>query len=224
MIKNKTIFAIGATFLFLAVVMIPASASVTQNKFCDQEYKSVTTALNNLMDKIERAESNKEILKLIKDCCSNELFTTTPVLREILVKIIEWTFSKRSLFSSGSVISNIFNKRFSDDRSKEKFVISFGSYQKKIFSKKDEKLTLFKQGFAYWRYSGKAKLSQGRTIIAEREPFGIKQQIKGSQTGILLGFSGLFIDVESKLTGNSYVFIMGNARIAKAFDLSPFSD
>jgi len=32
MIKNKAIFAIGATFLFLAVAMIPASASVTQNK------------------------------------------------------------------------------------------------------------------------------------------------------------------------------------------------
>ncbi len=49
---------------------------------------SVTAALNNLMDKIEKAESDKEILKLIKDCCSNELFATTPILREILVKII----------------------------------------------------------------------------------------------------------------------------------------
>ena len=224
MIKNKAIFAIGATFLFLAVAMIPASASVTQNKLCDQEYKSVTTALNNLMDKIEKAESDKEILKLIKGCCSNELFATTPILRDILAKIIDWIFSRRSLFSSGGIISNIFNKERFDDRSKEKFVISFGSYQKGIFSKKDEKLTLFKQGFASWRYSGKAKLSQGRTIIAERKPFGIQQRIRGSQIGIILGFSGLFIDVESKLTGNSYVFIMGNARRAKAFDLSPFSD
>lgn len=224
MIKNKAIFAIGATFLFLAVAMIPASASVTQNKLCDQEYKSVTTALNNLMDKIEKAESDKEILKLIKGCCSNELFATTPILRDILMKIIDWIFSRRSLFSSGGIIGNIFNKGRFDDRSKEKFVISFGSYQKGIFSKKDEKLTLFKQGFASWRYSGKAKLSQGRTIIAERKPFGIQQRIRGSQIGIILGFSGLFIDVESKLTGNSYVFIMGNARRAKAFDLSPFSD
>jgi hypothetical protein len=223
MIKNKAIFAIGATFLFLAVAMIPASASVTQNKLYDQEYKTVTTALNTLMDKIEKAESNKEILKLIKDCCSNELFATTPILRDILVKIIEWIFSKRSLFSSGSIISSIFNKGLFDDRSKEKFVISFGSYQKGIFSKKDEKLTLFKQGFAFWRYSGKAKLSQGRTIIAERQPFGIQQRVRGSQIGIMLGFSGLFIDVESKLTGNSYIFIMGNARRAKAFDLTPFS-
>jgi hypothetical protein len=223
MIKNKAIFAIGATFLFLAVAMIPASASVTQNKLYDQEYKTVTTALNTLMDKIEKAESNKEILKLIKDCCSNELFATTPILRDILVKIIEWIFSKRSLFSSGSIIGNIFNKGLLDDRSKEKFVISFGSYQKGIFSKKDEKLTLFKQGFAFWRYSGKAKLSQGRTIIAERQPFGIQQRVRGSQIGIMLGFSGLFIDVESKLTGNSYIFIMGNARRAKAFDLTPFS-
>jgi hypothetical protein len=128
------------------------------------------------------------------------------------------------LFSSGSFINNIFNKGFFNDRSKEKLVISFGSYQKKLFSNKNEKLTIFKQGFASWRYSGKAKFSQGRTIIAEREPFVIKQRLKGSQTGIILGFSGLFIDVESKLTGNSYVFIMGNARRAKVFDLSPFSD
>ena len=224
MIKNKAIFAIGATFLFLAVAMIPASASVTQNKFCDQEYKSVTTALNNLMDKIEKAESDKEILKLIKDCYSNELFATTPILRDILAKIIDWIFSRRSLFSSGGIISNIFNKERFNDQSKDKFVISFGSYQKRIFSNKDEKLTLFKQGFASWCYSGKAKLSQGRTIIAERKPFGIQQRIIGSQIGIILGFSGLFIDVESKLTGNSYVFIMGNARRAKAFDLSLFSD
>lgn len=224
MIKNKAIFAIGATFLFLAVAIIPASASVTQNKFCDQEYKSVTTALNNLMDKIERAENDKEILKLIKGCCSNELFATTPILRDILAKIIDWIFSRRNLFSSGGIINNIFNKERFDDRSKEKFVISFGSYQKGIFSKKNEKLTLFKQGFASWRYSGKAKLSQGRTIIAERKPFSIQQRIRGSQIGIILGFSGVFIDVESELTGNSYVFIMGNARRAKAFDLSLFSD
>ena len=224
MLKNKAIFAIGATFLFLAVAMIPASASVTENLLSIQERESVTDALNRLTDKIEKAENFVEIREIIKEFCSDELFSTTPVLRDILVKVIEWIFSKRSLFSSGSVISSIFNKGLFDDRSKEKFVISFGSYQKGIFSKKDEKLTLFKQGFAFWRYSGKAKLSQGRTIIAERKPFGIQQQIRGSQIGIMLGFTGLFIDVESKLTGNSYVFVMGNARRAKAFDLTSFSD
>jgi len=223
--KNKVLFAIGATFLFLVLAMIPASAGMQTTKLRDQEFSNVNSALNTLMDKIENAENDKEILQLIKDCCSDELFTSTPILREILKKIVEWIFSSRSLFSRGSLLERIFNNNgLFADRSKEKLVISFGSYKKGLLSGKDEKLSLFKQGFAFWRYSGKAKLAQGRTLIVERRPFDVKQRVQGSQVGIMLGFRGLFIDVESKLTGNSYIFIMGNARRAHSFDLSPFSD
>ncbi len=224
MLKNKAIFAVGATFLFLAVAMIPASASVTKDTLFDQERESVTAALNRLMDKIETAENFAEVRAIIKDFCSTEMVGMFPILIEILKKILEWTFSQRRFSFADGVIGNIFSNRLFDDRSKGKFITSFGSYNKLLPNKKDEKITLFKQGFAFWHYSGKAKLSKGRTLIIERQPFNIKQQLSGAQFGFITGFKGLHIDVESKLTGNSYVFIMGNARRARAFGLGLFSD
>ena len=199
MLKNKAIFALGATFLFLAVAMIPASASVTENSLSAKERESVTAALNRLMDKIETAENFVEIREIIKDFCSIEMIGMFPILIQILKKILEWTFSQRSFSFANGAIGNIFNNKLFDDRSEEKFIISFGSYNKLLPNKKDEKITLFKQGFAFWHYSGKAKLSKGRTMIIERQPFNIKQQLSGSQFGFMTGFKGLYLDLESKL-------------------------
>jgi len=224
MVKNKAIFAIGATFLFLAVAMIPASASVTKDTLSDQERISVTSALNRLMDELESAKNFAEIRTIIKDFCSTETIGMFPILIEILKKIIGWTFSQRRFSFADGFIGNIFSNKLFDDRSKEKFIISFGSYNKLRPNKKDEKITLFKQGFAFWHYSGKAKLSKGRTMIIERQPFNMKQQLSGAQFGFMTGFKGLYLDLESKLTGNSYVIIMGNAHRARAFGLSLFSD
>ena len=223
MSKNKVIFALGATFLFLAVAMIPASASFTsKNSLCNQEENVVTTALNELMDRIKDATSFKDVFDIIRDFCENKVFGNFPIIKDILLKILRWVISKRSLYFGGYELGRIFNKGLSGDRSSEKFIISFGSYNKLLPNKKDEKITLFKQGFAFWRYSGKARLSNGRTMIIER-PFNIKQRLSGAQFGFMTGFKGLYLDVESKLTGNSYVFMMGNARRARAFSLSPFS-
>jgi len=225
MVKNKAIFAIGATFLFLAVAMIPASASINcQKNLCNREYVLVTETLDELMNKIEGAESYEEVLEIIRDFCENDAFGNFPIIKEILLKILKWVISQRSLYFGGYELGRILNKGLFGDRSSEKFIVSFGSYNNILPGKKDEKITLFKQGFAFWHYSGKAKLSQGRTMIIERQPFNIKQQLSGAQFGFMTGFKGLYLDVESKLTGNSYVFIMGNARRARAFGLSLFSD
>jgi len=225
MVKNKAIFAIGATFLFLAVAMIPASANVTtEERLCGREYKLVTETLDELMNKIEGAESYEEVLEIIRDFCENDAFGNFPIIKEILLKILKWIISQRSLYFGGYELGRIFNKGLFGDRSSEKFIVSFGSYNKILPGKKDEKITLFKQGFAFWHYSGKAKLSKGRTVIIERQPFSIKQRVTGSQIGFMTGFNGLHLDLENKLTGNSYVFIMGNARRAKAFGLGLFSD
>jgi len=223
MLINKTIFALGATFLFLAVAMIPASANFNQNKFIqsDFEFETVNSVLNRLMDKIETADNYKEILGIIKEFCSTEMFKSLPIVRDILVKILDWVMSRRSLFFNG--MDGILGNGILDNKIKNKFVFSFGSYQKRALLKKDERLTLFKQGFAIWRLTDKALLCKGRTLIADRQPFHIKQRVRGSQIGIMFGYSGLFIQAESKLTGNTYVFIMGNARRARSFDLTPFS-
>ena len=220
MLKNKAIFAIGATFLFLAVAMIPASANVTTEKrLCDQEYET----LDELVNKIGGAKSYEEVLKIIRDFCENDALGNFPIIKGILLKILKWVISQRSLYFGGYEFGRIFSKGLFGDQSSEKFIVSFGSYNKILPGKKDEKITLFKQGFAFWHYSGKAKLSKGRTVIIER-PFSIKQRVTGSQIGFMTGFKGLHLDLESKLTGNSYVFIMGNARRAKAFGLGLFSD
>ena len=82
---------------------------------------------------------------------------------------------------------------------------------------------LFKEGFSMWRYSDTAKLLKGKTLILERHPFGVHQRMMGPQLGIMRGFRGIFLDIESKLTGNSYVFFIGGARRIRAFDLTPLS-
>jgi len=222
MLKNKAIFAIGATFLFLAVAMIPASANTTELRY------SEANTVGILFEKIELAacesDSYTEFLEKIKDLFENEEFGKLPIVRDLLLKILKWIISQRSLYFGGRELGKIFNNGLFEDRSSGKFIISFGSYNKLLPNKKDEKITLFKQGFAFWHYSGKVKLSQGRTMIIERQPFNIKQQLSGAQFGFMTGFKGLYLDMESKLTGNSYVFIMGNARRARAFSLSLFSD
>jgi hypothetical protein len=151
------------------------------------------------------------------------MFQNLPIIREILLKILSWVISRRSLYFGGYQLGQIFNNGLFGDQSSEKFIISYGSYNKLLPGQKDERVTLFKQGFAFWRYSGQAMFSKGRTIIIERQPFNIKQQLAGAQVGFVTGFRGLHIDVESRLTGNSYVFMMGNARRARAFSLSLLS-
>jgi hypothetical protein len=45
----------------------------------------------------------------------------------------------------------------------------------------------------------------------------------GPQVGLMSGFKGIYIDHESKLTGDSYVFFIGHAHRIRVFDLTPFS-
>jgi hypothetical protein len=74
-----------------------------------------------------------------------------------------------------------------------------------------------------WRYSDVSKLLKGRTLILERQPFGVHQKMVGPQIGIMKGFRGIYIDIESKLTGNSYVVFMGIVHRIRTFDLTPLS-
>jgi hypothetical protein len=45
----------------------------------------------------------------------------------------------------------------------------------------------------------------------------------GPQLGLMKGFKGIYIDIESKLTGNAYVFFMGRVDRIRTFDLTPLS-
>lgn len=227
MLKNKTILAIGVTFLFLLLSMTPASANVTSKKIglCVQE----SNAVGRLFDEIELAACNahnyQEFLELVRDLFKNKDFETFPILKVILDKIISWVTKERDYYFGKNINALLerFNLGILKDSSKYYFVFSYGTYNR-WNPRKENEIRLFKQGFEFWRYSGKSKIFKGRTLIVERHPFGIKQRVIGSQIGVMTGFRGLHIDWESKLTGNSYNLFIGRANRIRAFDTSPFSN
>ncbi len=227
MLKNKAILAVGVTFLFLALSMTPASANVTSKKIglCVQE----SNAVGRLFDEIELAACNahnyQEFLELVRDLFKNKDFETFPILKVILDKIISWVTKERDYYFGKNINALLerFNLGILKDSSKYYFVFSYGTYNR-WNPRKENEIRLFKQGFEFWRYSGKSKIFKGRTLIVERHPFGIKQRVIGSQIGVMTGFRGLHIDWESKLTGNSYNLFIGRANRIRAFDTSPFSN
>jgi len=228
MLKNKAIFAIGITFLFVALSMTPASANATSKKIGLREQES--DAVARLFDEIELAACNahnyQEFLELIRDLFKNKELGTFPILKYILDKILSWVTTQRELYLGGKNINDFFdrfNLGFFKDCSKYYFVFSCGSYNR-WNPRKENEIKLFKQGFEFWRYSGESKLFKGRTLIVERHPFGIKQRVMGSQIGVMTGFRGLYIDRESKLTGTAYNLFIGRANRIRALDITPFSD
>ena len=227
MLKNKAILAVGVTFLFLALSLTPASANATSKKIglCEQE----SNAVGRLFDEIELAACNahnyQEFLELVRDLFKNKEFETFPILKVILDKIVTWVTKERDYYFGKNINALLerFNLGILKDSSKYYFVFSYGSYNR-WNPRKENEIRLFKQGFEFWRYSGKSKIFKGRTLILERHPFGIKQRVIGSQIGVMTGFRGLHIDMESKLTGNSYNLFIGRANRIRAFDTSPFSN
>lgn len=227
MLKNKAILAVGVTFLFLALSMTPVSANATSKKIglCEQE----SNAVGRLFDEIELAACNahnyQEFLELVRDLFKNKDFETFPILKVILDKIVTWVTKERDYYFGKNInaVLERFNLGILKDSSKYYFVFSYGSYNR-WNPRKENEIRLFKQGFEFWRYSGKSKIFKGRTLIIERHPFGIKQRVIGSQIGVMTGFRGLHIDWESKLTGTAYNLFIGRANRIRAFDITPFSD
>ena len=227
MLKNKAILAVGVTFLFLALSMTPVSANATSKKIglCEQE----SNAVGRLFDEIELAACNahnyQEFLELVRDLFKNKEFETFPILKVILDKIVTWVTKERDYYFGKNINALLerFNLGILKDGSKYYFVFSYGSYNR-WNPRKENEIRLFKQGFEFWRYSGKSKIFKGRTLIVERHPFGIKQRVIGSQIGVMTGFRGLHIDWESKLTGTAYNLFIGRANRIRAFDTTPFSD
>jgi hypothetical protein len=228
MLKNKAIYAIGITFLFVALAMTPASANPTSKKIglCEQESSAVARLFNEIELAASNAHNYQEFLKIIRDLFKNNELETFPILKYILEKILSWITTQRELYFGGKNINDFFNRfnlGFFNDWSKHYFVFSCGSYNR-WNPRKENEIKLYKPGFEFWRYSGKSKLFKGRTLIIERQPFGIKQRVMGSQIGVMTGFRGLYIDRESKLTGTSYNLFIGRANRIRALDITPFSD
>jgi hypothetical protein len=217
MSKIKATLAIGVILLFLGVAMIPASASILDERY----------TVNRFFDEIEgaalKAHTFSEFVRMVIEICKTSEFTKFPILQTIISFIINWIMKERSPLFSGK-ISDLFGNSeggLLKGGSTEHFVISRGSYNRLRQRKQN---TLFKQGFGFVHYFGGSNILKDKTTIMTRHPFGLKQREVGSHIVLMLGFKGLFLDVKSKLTGNAYTLIMGRATRARAFDLRPLSD
>lgn len=228
MAYKKTVLTLGVASLLLVLSFSTVSANNTSEK-CEL-YNEEFNAINTLFDEIELAASTApnyfEFLNLLRNLFKNRGLEAFPILNYIMDKILSWITSQKKTSKDGMNIKNLFDKlniRFPKKNSKEYLVFSCGAYNR-WNPRKENEISLLKPGFKVWRYSGKSKFFQGRTLIIERHPFGIKQRVIGSQIGLMIGFRGFYLDWESKLTGNAYNFFIGRVNRIIALDTSPFSD
>lgn len=220
---KTTILAASTAILFILLGFSPAVAQpLCPQQLCEEESTLVASLMNQIETAAAQADSYNDFLQRLQNICSKNLGEKFPVLKEILGKLLDWSIKDRSasLFDFG--LRYMLNRELRKHRDRNFFVISSGSYYR-IRPWKDNDIRLLKQGPGSWHYTGKTKILSGRTLILERHPFGIKQRVLGPQIGLMLGFRGISIDVESRLTGMSYVFFIGRAARIRAFDITPFS-
>lgn len=209
-------------FLLMGVALLPVSAQTTSSEeLACQE----TTTIETFMQDVERIafESNtfSEFVQKLRDLVFEKDYSKYAVINEMFSKILQYLQKTQAFSIAGINILDLLGKS-SSRLSSNFFVISYGAYHR-LNPRKENSIDLFKEGFSMWRYSDTARLLKGKTLILERHPFGVHQRMTGPQLGIMRGFRGIFLDIESKLTGNSYVLFIGGARRIRAFDLTPLS-
>ncbi len=215
-------FAGMITFLFVGLIVSPATAEMTQT---DDTSNQETRAIERFMEDVEiiaaESQSFSEFIEKLQTICLTNEYIKYPVVQDLIARMLQFLTKERALSSTGLNLLNLFGA-FASKLSANYFVISYGAYHR-LNPRKENSIDRFKERLSMWRYSDTAKLLKGRTLIFERHPFGIHQKMLGPQLGFMKGFKGIFIDIESKLTGNAYVFFLGRVHRIRAFDLTPLS-
>jgi hypothetical protein len=217
----KKAFLTGSiAFLFIALSFIPVIAQTIQTPTIeDQEAMLMEKFMNDVEQCASESHSSNEFMEKILTLCQNNDYSNFPVIREFIDKIRCFLERAQDFHIVGIDIQDLLDKITSRNRP-DYLVISYGAYHR-LNPLKENTIARFKEGLSMWRYSDTSMLLKGRTLIIERQPFGIHQKMAGPQLGIMKGFKGIYLDVESKLTGNSYVFFMGRVQRIRAFDLTP---
>ncbi len=219
---KKMFFAGMITFLFVGLIVSPATAEMTQT---DDTSNQETRAIERFMEDVEiiaaESQSFSEFIEKLQTICLTNEYIKYPVVQDLIARMLQFLTKERALSSTGLNLLNLFGA-FASKLSANYFVISYGAYHR-LNPRKENSIDRFKERLSMWRYSDTAKLLKGRTLIFERHPFGIHQKMLGPQLGFMKGFKGIFIDIESKLTGNAYVFFLGRVHRIRAFDLTPLS-
>jgi hypothetical protein len=218
--KRKTIIAGSFMFLLLGITLSPLTVSAQAR---DGIILKEVGAIDQFMDDVEQiasdSQSFSEFVQRFQSLSLKEEYARFPVVQNLINTILQKIVNEQELSIAGISLSDILG-RFSIRLRPDYFVISFGAYHR-LCPRKENSIDRFKEGLSMWRYSDTAKLLKGRTLVLERQPFGIHQKILGPQVGIMKGFRGIYIDLESRLTGNSYVFFIGRVHRIRAFDLTP---
>lgn len=219
---KKTILATTMVFLLMGVALLPVSAQTASSEDLESQE---TTTIETFMIDVERiaVESNtfSEFVQKLRNLVFEKDYSKYAVINEMFSKILQYLVKSQGFSIAGINILDLLGKS-SSRLSSNYFVISYGAYHR-LNPRKENSIDLFKERFSMWRYSDAARLLKGKTLIFERHPFGIHQKMIGPQLGIMRGFRGIYLDIESKLTGNSYVLFIGGARRIRAFDLTPLS-
>ena len=221
---KKTILAGTMIFLLIGVAVLPASAKTT---LAEDLRRQETTVIEQFMNDVECIASESQSFTDFTQKLQNLLFTKDygkfPIVHEIFSKIVQFlTKTKSSSIAELNILDILGRSSSLRLSTRSYFVVSYGAYRR-LNPRKENSINIFKEGFSMWRYSDSARLLNGRTLILERHPFGIHQKVIGPQLGIMRGFKGIYLDIESKLTGNAYVLFIGSARRIRALDLTPFS-
>ena len=213
----KSILAVGIVFLLVAG-SLPVLAAPTPS-LSDQE----ASAAQALFDRIDQAAASshslQEFMGKLREICKSTLIDRFPDLKALFDRIR--TFANRNprfyLFGIplGSNLGSTFGSRASSH-----FVLSYGVYHR-YNPLRENSFTFMKNRLSGWHYRS-TNLFKGRTLILNRHPFGIGKRVIGPQAGLLRGFRGIYIDRESKITGNSYLFFIGNVEHIHAVSLTPF--
>ena len=219
----KKIFLTGILLaLFTGIILSPATAqlALTENTSIKE-----TRTIEKLMDEVEHiaaeADTFPKFVQQLQELCLKNEYIKFPVVQQLVSKIIQFLTKGRALGASGFNLLDLLGV-FSSRLSPNYFVISYGAYHR-LNPRKENSIDRFRERLSMWRYSDSAKLLKGRTLILERQPFGVHQKMLGPQLGFMRGFRGIYLDIESKLTGNAYVFFMGKVQRIRAFDLTPLS-
>jgi len=245
MSHRKTILVLGMTLLVLAG-SLPALAATPQQTPSDAE----ATAFQAFFDRVDAAaatsHSLSEFLVKLDAICHDKIVSRFPALQDLADRIRTFRNNNPRFYVLGiplgtaaassirdrntnigdrtssigdrtggtSLLGNLLNRPASH------FVLSFGAY-KRLNPLKQNQLTLIKDRLSSWRYGSQARLLRGRTLILNRHPFGIGQRVIGPQLGLMKGFRGIYWDHESRITGITYHFFMGQATRIHAFDITP---
>jgi len=219
----KKILLVGCiACLFFGIAISPATAELSlEENATTKEARSMETFMTSVETIALESYTFSEFMQKFQDLCLSNEYNKFPIVQEFLSKMIQFLTKSKVLSGSGLGLLDFLGS-FSSKLNYNYFVISYGAYNR-LNPRKENSINHFKERLSMWRYSDTAKLLKGRTLILERHPFGVHQKVLGPQLGFMKGFKGIYLDIESKLTGNSYVFFLGRVHRIRAFDLTPFS-